>query len=82
MSSVGGRRCIIEFRIGAFGSEEADRKQLAPLAIMRAEEVLDRMLMHEEVVVVCSTPAEVSCACTPVSLPRQRSVRCPKAGRG
>ena len=31
---------------------------------MRAEEVLDRMLMHEEVVVVCSTPAEVSCACS------------------
>jgi len=52
------------FRIGAFGSDDADRRQLPAIAVMRAEEVLDRSLMQAEVVVVGATPAEIRCART------------------
>jgi len=50
------------FRIGAYGSDDADRRQLPAIAVMRAEEVLDRSLMQAEVVAVGATPADIRCA--------------------
>ncbi len=50
------------FRVGAYGSDDADRRQLPAIAVLRAEEVLDRVLMHHEVVVVGAAPAEIACA--------------------
>jgi phosphoglycolate phosphatase len=49
------------FRACAYGSDDddADRRQLLSTAVMRAEQVLDRVLRSDEVTVVGATPAEI-----------------------
>lgn len=50
------------FRLGAFGSDASDRKQLLPFAWKRAEELLGERFPPERTVIVGDTPADVACA--------------------
>lgn len=50
------------FVVGAYGSEAADRNQLAFLALERARHWLQRPIAPEQVVIVGDTPADVACA--------------------
>jgi phosphoglycolate phosphatase len=50
------------FRIGAFGSDHADRIRLPPIAVARAEPLVGRRLAGSEVVIIGDTPADVQCA--------------------
>ncbi len=50
------------FRVGAFGSDHADRGRLPPIAARRAEALFGRVPTGAEVVIVGDTPADVACA--------------------
>jgi phosphoglycolate phosphatase-like HAD superfamily hydrolase len=48
------------FRVGAYGSDDADYRELAAIAVQRAEQILDRVLLAEDVVVAGATPAVIA----------------------
>jgi phosphoglycolate phosphatase-like HAD superfamily hydrolase len=50
------------FPVGAFGSDHADRHQLLPYAVARAEAYYRQKFPLKEVLVVGDTPLDVSCA--------------------
>ncbi len=50
------------FRVGAYGSESADRTELPPLAIARAAELTGTRLTGKQVVIIGDTPADIACA--------------------
>ncbi len=49
------------FRVGAFGSDGADRSLLPAIATERAEPVMNRIPSGDEVVIIGDTPADVTC---------------------
>ncbi len=49
------------FRVGAFGSDHAERPALPGIARARAEELLGRSLAGADVVVIGDTPADMGC---------------------
>jgi phosphoglycolate phosphatase len=49
------------FRVGAFGSDHADRPELPAIARERAERVLGRPVAGRDVVVIGDTPADMGC---------------------
>ena len=49
------------FRIGAFGSDHADRPALPAIARARAEALLGHRVAGEDVVVIGDTPADMGC---------------------
>lgn len=49
------------FRVGAFGSDHADRRELPALAVGRAAEAVGRRFAPREVVVIGDTPADIAC---------------------
>jgi phosphoglycolate phosphatase-like HAD superfamily hydrolase len=49
------------FKIGAFGSDHADRPQLPAIARARAEQLLGHPVSGNDVVVIGDTPADMSC---------------------
>jgi phosphoglycolate phosphatase len=49
------------FRVGAFGSDSAHRRELPPIAARRAEPLFGRTPGGHEVVIVGDTPADVTC---------------------
>jgi phosphoglycolate phosphatase len=50
------------FRVGAFGSDHADRRQLPAVAGARARTVLGYDIPFERVVIIGDTPLDVDCA--------------------
>ena len=50
------------FRVGAYGSDHAERPCLPPIALDRAESLVGRRLSGREVVIIGDTPADVHCA--------------------
>jgi phosphoglycolate phosphatase-like HAD superfamily hydrolase len=50
------------FRIGAWGSDDADRRRLPPLARRRARAVTGRDFPSERVTIIGDTPHDVDCA--------------------
>lgn len=50
------------FPFGAFGSDDADRNRLAPIAARRAASFLGRDVPTESLVVVGDTPLDIACA--------------------
>lgn len=50
------------FRVGAYGSDHAERPCLPPIAVERAEPLAGRRLSGDEVVIIGDTPADVACA--------------------
>jgi phosphoglycolate phosphatase len=49
------------FKVGAFGSDHADRPQLPAIARARAEVLLGREIAGRDVVVIGDTPADMGC---------------------
>jgi len=49
------------FRVGAYGSDHADRAELPPIAARRAEPLFGRVPAGREVVIIGDTPADVTC---------------------
>jgi len=49
------------FRVGAFGSDHADRPELPAIARARAEALLGRKIAGRDVVVIGDTPADMGC---------------------
>lgn len=49
------------FRIGAFGSDAADRPELPPIAVRRAQPLMGRVATGPEVVIIGDTPADMTC---------------------
>jgi phosphoglycolate phosphatase-like HAD superfamily hydrolase len=49
------------FRVGAFGSDHADRPELPAIARARAEELLGHRIEGRNVVVIGDTPADMGC---------------------
>ena len=49
------------FRVGAFGSDHADRPELPAIARARAEALLGHPIAGADVVVIGDTPADMSC---------------------
>lgn len=49
------------FRVGAYGSDHADRPQLPPIAAQRAERYFGRQPSGAEVVIIGDTPADIAC---------------------
>jgi phosphoglycolate phosphatase-like HAD superfamily hydrolase len=52
------------FRVGAFGSDHADRPALPAIARDRASELLGREVQGRDLVVIGDTPADMSCGRT------------------
>jgi phosphoglycolate phosphatase-like HAD superfamily hydrolase len=52
---------IARFRVGAFGSDHADRPELPAIAQQRARETLGIQAAGRNVVIVGDTPADVAC---------------------
>ncbi len=50
------------FRVGAFGSDAADRRDLPPIAAHRAADLMGGTPTGEQIVIVGDTPADVTCA--------------------
>ena len=50
------------FRVGAYGSDEADRAKLPALAALRAQSLAGEPLAPERVVVIGDTPLDIACA--------------------
>jgi phosphoglycolate phosphatase len=50
------------FRFGAYGTEAANRRDLPPLALGRAEELLGSKISRERAFVVGDTPRDIDCA--------------------
>lgn len=51
----------LQFRVGAYGSDAADRNHLPGLAIARALEMTGHHFVGQDVVVIGDTPADVAC---------------------
>jgi len=49
------------FRVGAFGSDSAERPELPPIAIRRAVPLLGRRAEGNDVVIIGDTPADMTC---------------------
>jgi phosphoglycolate phosphatase-like HAD superfamily hydrolase len=49
------------FRVGAYGSDHADRSELPPFAVRRAIPFFGRAPHGDEVVIIGDTPADVTC---------------------
>ena len=49
------------FRLGAYGSDHADRPMLPPIAVERALPLFGRAPAGEEIVIIGDTPADVTC---------------------
>lgn len=49
------------FRVGAYGSDAADRRALPPIAVQRSVEYFGRVPSGPEVVIIGDTPADVAC---------------------
>jgi phosphoglycolate phosphatase-like HAD superfamily hydrolase len=49
------------FRVGAYGSDAAERPDLPPIAARRAERYFGRVPSGAEVVIIGDTPADVDC---------------------
>lgn len=49
------------FRVGAYGSDSADRAALPPIAAQRAEGYFGRIPSGPEVVIIGDTPADIAC---------------------
>jgi phosphoglycolate phosphatase len=49
------------FRVGAYGSDAADRRALPPIAVERASPYFGRVPFGSEVVIIGDTPADVAC---------------------
>jgi phosphoglycolate phosphatase len=50
------------FRVGAFGSDDMDRRRLPAIACMRARAVAGREFPFERVTIIGDTPLDVDCA--------------------
>jgi phosphoglycolate phosphatase-like HAD superfamily hydrolase len=50
------------FRVGAFGSDDMDRRRLPSLAARRAQALLGHRFLPQDVVVIGDTPRDVECA--------------------
>jgi phosphoglycolate phosphatase len=50
------------FRVGAFGSDEMDRRRLPAIACERAHRLTGRPFAFEEVTIIGDTPLDVDCA--------------------
>lgn len=50
------------FRVGAFGSDDVDRRRLPAVACERAHRVTGRRFAFEEVTIIGDTPLDVDCA--------------------
>jgi phosphoglycolate phosphatase-like HAD superfamily hydrolase len=50
------------FRVGAFGSDDADRRQLPAIACARARALVGREFPFERVTIIGDTPHDVDCA--------------------
>ena len=50
-----------QFRVGAFGSDAANRSELPAIAAARASELMGRVPTREDVVILGDTPADVTC---------------------
>ena len=50
------------FRVGAYGSDHADRRMLPAIACGRAEALVGRAFPFERVVIIGDTPLDVDCA--------------------
>jgi phosphoglycolate phosphatase-like HAD superfamily hydrolase len=51
-----------DFHVGAYGSERAERADLPPLAVERAQQLSGQRFAGQNVVVVGDTPADIACA--------------------
>lgn len=49
------------FRVGAFGSDHGDRRELPAIAVERAERLLGHRFSGKEVVIIGDTPLDVAC---------------------
>lgn len=49
------------FRVGAFGSDHHDRKQLPAIAVARARHLLEREFQGKSIVIIGDTPADIAC---------------------
>ena len=49
------------FRVGAYGSDSANRPELPPIAARRAEPYFGRIPTGSEVVIIGDTPADIGC---------------------
>jgi phosphoglycolate phosphatase-like HAD superfamily hydrolase len=49
------------FRVGAYGSDAADRAELPSIAARRAEPIMGHRPHGEEIVIIGDTPADVTC---------------------
>lgn len=49
------------FRVGAYGSDAANRPDLPPIAARRAEAIFGRVPTGAEVVIIGDTPADIAC---------------------
>ncbi len=59
---LGPTGLLPHFRLGAYGSDDADRNRLPPIAAARAERLLGRPFPPERIVVIGDTPLDVACA--------------------
>ena len=50
------------FRVGAYGSDDADRSRLPTVAVRRAEALVGRRIPPEQVLVIGDTPLDIRCA--------------------
>jgi len=50
------------FRVGAYGSDDADRSRLPAVAVRRAEALIERPIETGRVLVVGDTPLDIDCA--------------------
>jgi phosphoglycolate phosphatase-like HAD superfamily hydrolase len=50
------------FRVGAFGSDDIDRRRLPAIACERAQRLLGRRFAFEDVTIIGDTPLDVDCA--------------------
>ena len=50
------------FRVGAYGSDAADRARLPAVAALRAENLAGRTISPERVVIIGDTPLDIACA--------------------
>jgi phosphoglycolate phosphatase-like HAD superfamily hydrolase len=56
-AGIGFRR----FRVGAFGSDHADRPELPAVAVARAEALTGHLYRGKEIVIVGDTPFDIAC---------------------
>jgi len=49
------------FRVGAFGSDHADRPELPAVAVARAEALTGHVFRRKEIVVIGDTPFDIAC---------------------